>query len=232
MEENKNYVVATLRKWNLREFKKIAETFPGNWHLITEIEELSIKHLEDLNPRYIFFPHWSHKVPANILQVYECVCFHETDLPYGRGGSPLQNLIFKGHKETQITALRMSEDLDAGPVYLKKPLNLNGVAEEIYIRAAKIIREMIGEIVLKEPSPTPQTGEPTIFKRRNPDQSIVPEDFNELEELYDFVRMLDAEDYPLATIKHGNFQIKFSNPVLRTEKMEARVEITKVKELE
>ena len=43
-----------------------------------------------------------------------------TDLPYGRGGSPLQNLIINGHKETMMSALRCVQELDAGPIYLKK----------------------------------------------------------------------------------------------------------------
>ena len=49
-------------------------------------------------PKYIFFPHWSKKVDTKIVNNYECVCFHETDLPYGRGGSPIQNLILRNQK--------------------------------------------------------------------------------------------------------------------------------------
>jgi methionyl-tRNA formyltransferase len=54
-------------------------------------------------------------------------------LPYGRGGSPLQNLIDLGHKDTFVSALKMTEELDAGAIYLKKPLSLEGLAEEIYM---------------------------------------------------------------------------------------------------
>lgn len=32
--------------------------------------------------------------------------FHMTNFPYGRGGSPLQNLMKRGHHTTTITALR------------------------------------------------------------------------------------------------------------------------------
>ena len=59
-----------------------------------------------------------------IIKRFECVCFHMADVPYGRGGSPLQNLIARGHRETKLTALRMVEDFDAGPVYSKMPLCL------------------------------------------------------------------------------------------------------------
>ncbi len=139
----KTYIVATIRPWNLKSFHEDVKQFPGNWHLVSESEELTLELVESLKPRYIFFPHWSHKVSGEILNAAECVCFHETDLPYGRVGSPVQNLVAHGHKQTMISALRMVEELDAGPVYMKRSLALQGIAEEIFIRAAGIVAEMI-----------------------------------------------------------------------------------------
>jgi methionyl-tRNA formyltransferase len=61
-----------------------------------------------------------------------------TDIPYGRGGSPLQNLIARRRKKkTKLSALRMVEELDAGPVYTKTNISLMGRAEEIYLVAEK-----------------------------------------------------------------------------------------------
>ena len=64
-----------------------------------------------------------------------------SDLPYGRGGSPLQNLIIREHRKTMISAIQCVKEIDAGPVYLKKPLSLEGSAEEIFICANHIIEE-------------------------------------------------------------------------------------------
>ena len=58
-----------------------------------------------------FFVHWSRRVPDHWLPRYECACFHMTDVPFGRGGSPLQNLIERGHRETQLSASRMVADV-------------------------------------------------------------------------------------------------------------------------
>ncbi len=221
-----HYVVATIRPWNVAQYHVTTSTLEGIWHLITTPEELTINHLASIQPKYIFFPHWSYKVPAEIIKRYECVCFHETDVPYGRGGSPLQNLIEKGHKDTVVTALRMVEDFDAGPVYTKHPLSLLGLAEEIYIRTATIVFDMIGEIVIHNPTPIPQTGEPTVFKRRTPEQSAIPQNLNTLVALFDHIRMLDAEEYPHAFLQYGNFRIEFTRPALRTKHLEATVRIT------
>src|SRR3989344_7802146 len=130
-----NYVVVTVRPWNFKAYRERISRLPGRWHRIAEPRKLRLGHLESLKPRYVFFPHWSYKVPKEITGNFECVCFHETDVPYGRGGSPVQNLIQRGHRETVITALRMTDDFDAGPVYLKRSMSLEGLAEEIFIRS-------------------------------------------------------------------------------------------------
>ncbi len=76
----------------------------------------------------------------------------------------MQNLIVLGHKETKISALRVVKELDAGPIYLKKELSLLGTAEEIFIRANKIIEQMIVSIVSHDLKPKQQEGEIVKFK--------------------------------------------------------------------
>src|ERR1700733_9644610 len=114
---DKSYIVATIRSWNIAIFKEFVADRPGQWHLFTQRDELTRDRVRDISPRYIFFPHWGYLVPSSILELTECVCFHETDVPFGRGGSPLQNLIARGHRETKLSALRMVAEVDAGPVY-------------------------------------------------------------------------------------------------------------------
>lgn len=223
---DQHYVVATIRPWNIARYQATIPTLPGIWHLITDLAELTTERLESIRPRYVFFPHWSHKVPDEITDGFECVCFHETDVPYGRGGSPIQNLIASGKEETVVTALRMVQDFDAGPVYARRSLSLHGLAEEIFIRSAAIVFELIGEIVVNEPTPVPQTGEPTVFKRRTPEQSAIPQGLETLEALFDHIRMLDAEEYPHAFLEAGRYRFELTRPALRTGCIEATVSIT------
>jgi methionyl-tRNA formyltransferase len=221
-----NYVVATLRPWNIELFHARSPAWPGSWHLVTDSSELTRDRLLALQPRYIFFPHWSDRVEADIVRDFECVCFHESDLPFGRGGSPLQNLIQRGYTETVVTAFRMVEELDAGPIYSKRPLSLLGVAEEIYLRGAAIVYAMIEEIVQREPVPVPQEGTPSFFRRRVPEQSLIAEELSDLSALFDHIRMLDAAEYPRAFLRYGNFRIEFTRPALRTGSLEATARIT------
>lgn len=189
---------------------------------ISKKEVLCLQYLQQVSPRYIFFPHWSYLIPEEIHQNYECVIFHMTDLPFGRGGSPLQNLISRGIYDTKITALRCQSEIDAGPVYLKRPISLWGTAEEIYMRAAEIIEDMINWIVDDQPEPIPQQGEVSWFSRRQPEESNI-KDLDNLNKLFDYIRMLDAEGYPHAFLDTNYFHLEFERASLKKDYIKADV---------
>ena len=92
-----DYVIATIKSWNINNCRKLAEQFPDhNFRIVTEKEELTYKTLSDIKPEFVFFPHWSWLIPEEVYEHFNCVVFHMTDLPFGRGGSPLQNLLVRG----------------------------------------------------------------------------------------------------------------------------------------
>ena len=230
MNQNKlKYIVAGYKSWNREVFENIIKFYTGEWYYFDSSESLTFESIQQINPRYIFFLHWSWKVDKKITDNYECICFHMTDVPYGRGGSPLQNLIIRGHKSTKLTALRMTDEIDAGDVYCKKEMSLEGSsAEEIYIRATFLEAEIIKEIIESNLRPVPQEGKVVIFKRRKKDESEVPDNLS-LNELYDFIRMLDAEEYPKAFIEYKGFRYEFYRTTLYNGKIEANVKITSLK---
>jgi len=205
------FIFASSQKWHYPAFIDAQKEIPGKWTWVSSPEELC-KACQETSPRYVFFFHWNWLVPQDIWERYECVCFHMTDVPYGRGGSPLQNLILAGHTLTQISALRMVKEMDAGPVYAKRPLDLDGSAQEIYLRAGKLSADLMRWIILTNPKPVPQQGDATLFKRRIPEQSRIPENGN-LSSLHDFIRMLDADGYPHAFLDYGDYRLEFRHAI-------------------
>jgi methionyl-tRNA formyltransferase len=205
------YVIATIKSWNIEKAVEMKSAMSDEIAIVTKPEELTSAYLHQIEPRYVFFPHWSWKIPAEIFNKWECVVFHMTDLPYGRGGSPLQNLIERGIYKTKISALKVVAEMDAGPIYLKKDLDISeGSANDILKRAAEIIyKEMIPFIIEKEPGPVPQSGQPTLFKRRNEQQSDLS-GITDLNKVYDQIRMLDGEGYPPAFIRLNNIKIEIT----------------------
>lgn len=220
-----NIIVATIKSWNLENFSKLKKSDKKNrWFLIDGKEKLTAEAVKKINPRYIFFPHWSWIVPENIWKNYECVVFHMTDLPYGRGGSPLQNLVLRNYKKTKISALKVDEKIDGGDIYLKRDLSLSGSAQEIYERASRIIFSQMSFIIKNTPTPKKQTGKVVVFKRRKPEQSKIPAGLSK-EKLYDFIRMLDAEGYPRAFWETKNLRWEFFGAETDRGKLLAKVKI-------
>ena len=219
-----NYLVAAIGEWNKTLFDFNSKGLDGNWHYVSSPSELNQELERGLKPRYIFFPHWRWIVPEKIINQFECICFHMTDVPYGRGGSPLQNLIIRGHEETVLTALQMEKGLDTGPVYFKKHFRLYGSAKEIYIRAAELSWEIIKEIVMNEPKPLAQVGDVVVFKRRVPEQSEIGAGLT-IKQVYDYIRMLDAPGYPKAFIGAKDYHLEFENAKLEDNELVATVRI-------
>ncbi|MFH6963252.1 formyltransferase family protein [Flavobacterium plurextorum] len=215
-----NYIILSEKSWHKDLLNDLTKSFnDDNWLLINSKIDFNLENVEKFKPTKIFIPHWSHIIPKEIHENYECIVFHMTDLPFGRGGSPLQNLIVRGFKSTKISALRVEEGLDTGGIYLKEPLELNGTAEEIFSRVSLIIRKMIFKIIENKLIASPQFGEVTEFKRRKSEESNII-GLTNLEEVYDYIRMLDCEGYPNAFIETDNLKFEFDKAIFNeTEKI-------------
>ena len=218
------YVLAASRMGYADLTERLAETTGEDFHLIEDRSEFTLERLTALNPRLVFLPHWSYLVPREIFEKFECVIFHMTDLPFGRGGSPLQNLITRGICETKLTALRCVAEVDAGPIYLQKPMGLAGTAEEIYGRGALLVEQMIQEIIITQPKPHSQTGEIVTFKRRTPEQSNLA-GMTDPQHIYDHIRMLDAEGYPHAFLEVEGLRLEFTGAELNDGSVKSQVRV-------
>jgi len=225
--KQKKYIITTIKSWNIKEAKKfISKNLDLKLLLITDKEELTYEKIENFNPGYIFFSHWSWIIPSKIYKNYECIVFHMTDLPFGRGGSPLQNLIARGIPKTKITAIKVVKELDAGPIYLKQDLSLKGSATQIFQRASKIIFEdMIPHIIKNKSVPMLQKGRVTKFRRRTSEQSNII-NLKSLKKVSNYIRMLDAEGYPQAFIETPNFKIEFSKVISKKNCVLANAKIS------
>lgn len=224
-------IIATVKSWNITRAQALRKQYEGvhDIRIFTTKEELTPDAIQAFCPDYILLPHWSYLIPEEITDRWECVVFHMTDLPYGRGGSPLQNLIVRGHKDTMVSAIKVTKKLDGGPVYMKRPLSLAGSAQEIYERCSDIIfGEMIPCFFSEPPEPVPQTGEPVVFRRRKPEEGRLTPDMAP-ETLYDYIRMLDAEGYPRAYMEFGDYRLEFDAARLDQDGqgLEAHVKIRK-----
>ena len=87
---------------------------------------------------------------------------------------------------------------------------------------------MAKEIIAKKLKPKAQIGTPVIFKRRSPEESAIPTNLTP-RQLYDFIRMLDAEGYPHAFTRHGEYLVEFTQAKLDDQIVTAKATFTKPK---
>lgn len=218
-------ILLTNKPWHDQLFGSLQKDEEVEWTRIKTKEEFNLAFLRSCNPDKIFIPHWSEIIPEEIYSSFECVVFHMTDLPYGRGGSPLQNLIVRKKTSTKLTAIRVEKGIDTGPIYLKRDLSLTGTALEIFERSAGLMEEMIAEILFEQVEPKPQEGSPEVFKRRKLEDGDVAT-LSELSDIYDYIRMLDCPGYPPAFIELGNMRLEFSKANMNNSEIDAQVKIT------
>lgn len=214
-------LVATTKPWNINAFAKFRGNDP-NWHLATCREAMSIDFLTVLNPDWIFLPHWSWWVKDEIWKRWKCVVFHTAPLPKYRGGSVLQHQIMDGKTVSEICALAIVREFDAGPIYLRRRVDLLGSAQDIFENFALVVHDMMDKIIETDLVPIPQEGEPTVYKKRVPEQSVLPKHGNP----YNFIRALDANGYPKAFIEHGDLRLEFNRATTNEDgSVSARVRI-------
>ena len=230
LNTEKSILLLSCRPWNQELDVRLKKRLNMQVLIINEPKSLSGEKISKISPDWIFVTHWNEILPAEIWSKWPTVIFHMTDLPYGRGGSPLQNLIKQGKKDTKLTALRCCKAVDAGDIYMKRELSLYGSAEEIFLRTDLIIEDMIVDIVKGEISPTQQIGKATIFKRRTPAESNLGScKEQDLDSWYDQIRMLDAEGYPHAYIEVQGMRLEFRRVSRRADGLHADVKITSLK---
>ena len=188
-------------------------------------DELS-EYLKTHKVTRIYFPFWSWKVPNELLLKCECIGFHSAPLPYGRGGSPIQNMIRLGYKTTQVCMFYMTKNFDGGRVIARREVGLDGTLNEIVERISKTIEDMIEHF---------ESGKVCI-DLQDPKYSNVPLKFyrlvnNKMEEkdtlkgIYDEIRMRDECGHPKTLLWHGRHRIDFTDTKIEGNKVTAKVEI-------
>ena len=124
---------------------------------------------------------------------------HESDLPKGRGFSPMTWQILEGHSSIQICLFNATREPDAGPVIYRDTIELRG--DETYEEWRTLQGEKTVELCrrfLDDPVPPEgdtQSGESSFYPRRRPCDSRLDPD-RTITEQFDLLRVADPDRYP------------------------------------
>ena len=171
---------------------------------IKEKKELTLEFLRGISPKFVFFPHWNWFVDQEIIENFDCILFHTAPLPFGRGGSPIQNQIINGEIDSAVTLFLMDQGIDTGDILAQEYLSLEGTISDIFGRITEIGKKLTLDILTDNYSIRKQNDEDsTYFPRRKPAESEITIDeimTKSGQYLHNKIRMLQ-DPYPNSFIR-------------------------------
>lgn len=124
---------------------------------------------------------------------------HESDLPVGRGFSPLTWQILEGKSIIPVVLLDVTEAVDAGPIIYRKQIVFEGheLIDELRQRLGETTVALCEQFLAESAPPdgNPQNGEATYFLRRRPKDSKL-DPYKTIAEQFDLLRVVDNSRYP------------------------------------
>lgn len=124
---------------------------------------------------------------------------HESDLPNGRGFSPLQWQVLAGENKITVSLLKVSKDYDAGDLCDTVLLELDGTElyDELRYKQAKATFNLIENFLVKYPDNNfrKQVGKPSTYPRRTPADSKLDID-KTIRDQFNLLRICNNQDWP------------------------------------
>jgi methionyl-tRNA formyltransferase len=138
------------------------------------------------------------------------IVVHPSNLPKGKGWSPLAWQILEGKNDIPIALFEALKEVDAGDIYIQDVIHLDGTElnEEIKIKQGLKTVEMICEYVKNQNKGTNQSGESTFYSKRTVSDSELDID-KTIREQFNILRVVDNERYPaFIKIRNKKYVIK------------------------
>ena len=86
-----------------------------------------VENLRSYDPDFLIVVAYGLILPAEVLKIPKklSINVHGSFLPYWRGAAPVNQVIFNRDDFTGVSIIRMSEELDAGPILRQEKITLN-----------------------------------------------------------------------------------------------------------
>ncbi len=123
---------------------------------------------------------------------------HESDLPAGKGWAPLFWQILEGKNVIPVILFEATEKADAGNIYLRDYIRLNGY--ELHDEIRKMQAEKTIELCLRfikeyPPKSLVQKGKPSFYPKRTPEDSKL-DIRKSIKEQFNLLRTVSNDEYP------------------------------------
>lgn len=137
-----------------------------------------------------------------------CLVLHGSDLPEGRGWSPVVWQVLEGRSEFTVSLLVAEDEVDSGDVWARHRFAVppDAVAREINARVfdAELALMTWALENCDRSRPEPQDGVPTYYPRRTPADSTLDAE-RSLSDQFDLLRVSDPDRYPARVQVRGRW---------------------------
>ncbi|WP_035289866.1 formyltransferase family protein [Clostridium sp. KNHs214] len=192
---------------------------PNSW-IIPYIEELK-EEIKELGHKVRVIDDYKKITSGDLLFLLSCekilpvsymkmnkhnLVVHESDLPMGKGWSPVTWQVLEGKDTIPVTLFEAAESVDAGNIYLQEFIHLDGseLLEEIKHKQGLYTKKLVLEFIKRYPNVQgkSQQGEECFYPKRSPKDSQL--DINKtIGEQFNLLRVVDNERYPAYFMLNG-----------------------------
>jgi methionyl-tRNA formyltransferase len=136
-----------------------------------QLNNETIEQLHTYNPDLIVVASYGKIIPKAVLEIptFGAINIHPSLLPKFRGASPIPATILHGDAVGGVSIIKMDEELDHGPIIIKKEYNLSPTDTTetllpiLFIEGADALLEILDDYIKGNIKPTPQHDDEATF---------------------------------------------------------------------
>lgn len=147
--------------------------------------------------------------PEKLAKFQNNLVVHASDLPRGRGWSPMSWMILEGQNRIPVTLIEALPEVDSGPIYDQIWMDLENadLVDDLRAKLSRATVSLVQDFVRKYPASLEgkraQQGEPSFYPKRGPLDSQLDVG-KPLIEQFNLLRIVDNRSYPAFFDAHGS----------------------------
>jgi len=166
----------------------------------TDDAELHLSSPELRGGDFLFLVSCQEVIRSSLRSKYRySLVLHESDLPQGRGWSPLVWQILERRTNITVSLIDAADPVDTGDIWSQETVLvedhevLSEIAQKIALAKIRLMKWAM--INCFSATPSPQKGTPSYYRRRIPEDSRI-DPCRPIAEQFDLMRIADPERYP------------------------------------
>ncbi len=127
--------------------------------------------LKDLDAEVAVLVAYGKIIPQSIIDIFPkgIINIHPSALPKHRGPTPIESVMLMGDKTTAVSVMQLVKQMDAGPVFIQKDVQLTGkeskqeLCDKLIAIGSELILQILPDVLNDQISPKEQNNDLATF---------------------------------------------------------------------